>query len=93
MTTAATSQAATDPTFGPDLARGDRSPGDAGDPGFVQLLTPEGERVHHPDYDVDLDEWFCEPFCFECEESGVELRIRRESTSPNDVRCLPCVRS
>ena len=21
---------------------------------LVQLLTPEGERVHHPDYDVDL---------------------------------------
>ncbi|MBS45244.1 MAG: pyruvate dehydrogenase (acetyl-transferring) E1 component subunit alpha [Nocardioides sp.] len=38
------------------MARGDRSPGDAGDPGFVQLLTPEGERVHHPDYDVDLDD-------------------------------------
>ena len=24
------------------------------DGGLVQLLTPEGERVHHPDYDVDL---------------------------------------
>ena len=23
-------------------------------PPLVQLLTPEGERVHHPDYDVDL---------------------------------------
>ena len=23
-------------------------------PEFVQLLTPEGERVFHPDYDVDL---------------------------------------
>jgi 2-oxoisovalerate dehydrogenase E1 component alpha subunit len=23
-------------------------------PQLVQLLTPEGERVHHPDYDVDL---------------------------------------
>ena len=23
-------------------------------PELVQLLTPEGERVHHPDYDVDL---------------------------------------
>ncbi len=28
------------------------------DPGSVpvQLLTPEGERVHHPDYDVDLSD-------------------------------------
>src|SRR4051794_5839051 len=23
-------------------------------PELVQLLTPEGERVHHPEYDVDL---------------------------------------
>ncbi len=28
---------------------------DTGDPReLVQLLTPEGERVHHPDYDVEL---------------------------------------
>ncbi|NGN67819.1 pyruvate dehydrogenase (acetyl-transferring) E1 component subunit alpha [Streptomyces sp. A7024] len=26
----------------------------AGDPGLVQLLTPEGERVEHPDYAIDL---------------------------------------
>ena len=26
----------------------------AAGPELVQLLTPEGERVHHPDYDVDL---------------------------------------
>src|SRR4051812_15524057 len=25
-------------------------------PELVQLLTPEGERVHHPDYDVDLSD-------------------------------------
>ncbi|WUH92126.1 pyruvate dehydrogenase (acetyl-transferring) E1 component subunit alpha [Streptomyces sp. NBC_00433] len=25
-----------------------------GDPGLVQLLTPEGERVEHPDYAIDL---------------------------------------
>ena len=24
------------------------------EPPFVQLLTPEGERLHHPDYDLDL---------------------------------------
>jgi 2-oxoisovalerate dehydrogenase E1 component alpha subunit len=30
---------------------------DTGTPGeLVQLLTPEGERVHHPDYDVDLSD-------------------------------------
>ncbi|MCW2598441.1 MAG: pyruvate dehydrogenase (acetyl-transferring) component subunit alpha [Frankiales bacterium] len=26
----------------------------AADPHLIQLLTPEGERLHHPDYDVDL---------------------------------------
>jgi pyruvate dehydrogenase E1 component alpha subunit len=25
-----------------------------GGPELIQLLTPEGERLHHPDYDVDL---------------------------------------
>ncbi|RBQ17900.1 pyruvate dehydrogenase (acetyl-transferring) E1 component subunit alpha [Spongiactinospora rosea] len=32
------------------------SPANAGtdEPPLVQLLTPEGERVHHPDYDIDL---------------------------------------
>ncbi len=25
-----------------------------GGPELIQLLTPEGERVHHPDYDIDL---------------------------------------
>ena len=25
-----------------------------GGPELIQLLTPEGERVHHPEYDVDL---------------------------------------
>jgi pyruvate dehydrogenase E1 component alpha subunit len=35
---------------------GARSPeGLPADPPFVQLLTPEGERVEHPDYAVDLD--------------------------------------
>jgi 2-oxoisovalerate dehydrogenase E1 component alpha subunit len=31
----------------------------ADDPGFVQLLTPEGERVVHPDYAVDLSPEEC----------------------------------
>src|SRR3712207_4348722 len=25
-----------------------------GQPGLVQLLTPEGERVEHPDYSIDV---------------------------------------
>jgi 2-oxoisovalerate dehydrogenase E1 component alpha subunit len=30
---------------------------DTGTPGeLVQLLTPEGERVHHPDYDIELSD-------------------------------------
>ncbi len=45
-----------------DLSPQQSSPAEAGavatsstaGPELVQLLTPEGERVHHPDYDVDL---------------------------------------
>jgi 2-oxoisovalerate dehydrogenase E1 component alpha subunit len=29
---------------------------DAADPEFVQLLTPDGERVEHPDYSVDISD-------------------------------------
>ncbi|SDI01441.1 pyruvate dehydrogenase E1 component alpha subunit [Sinosporangium album] len=32
-----------------DVSRGAQSP-----PELVQLLTPEGERIEHPDYDIDL---------------------------------------
>jgi 2-oxoisovalerate dehydrogenase E1 component alpha subunit len=28
----------------------------AREPEFVQLLTPDGDRVHHPDYDVDFSD-------------------------------------
>ncbi|MCX4982004.1 pyruvate dehydrogenase (acetyl-transferring) E1 component subunit alpha [Streptomyces sp. NBC_00572] len=31
-----------------------RAEADAVEPELVQLLTPEGERVQHPDYDIDL---------------------------------------
>ncbi|MEV8586787.1 pyruvate dehydrogenase (acetyl-transferring) E1 component subunit alpha [Streptomyces sp. NPDC051180] len=31
-----------------------RADADAVEPELVQLLTPEGERVQHPDYDIDL---------------------------------------
>ncbi|GII96232.1 pyruvate dehydrogenase (acetyl-transferring) E1 component subunit alpha [Sinosporangium siamense] len=34
-----------------DVSLGDQSP-----PELVQLLTPEGERVEHPDYDIDLSD-------------------------------------
>lgn len=33
------------------MSKGDSAPGDSD---FVQLLTPDGERVSHPDYDVDF---------------------------------------
>src|SRR5918994_6223168 len=29
--------------------------GPSGGPDLVQLLTPEGERVHHPDYPLEID--------------------------------------
>src|SRR5215468_7194343 len=31
-------------------------PGGLDEPEFVQLLRPDGERVHHPDYDVDFSD-------------------------------------
>ncbi len=37
----------TDPVFGP-------APEQSADPELVQLLTPEGERVHHPGFDLDF---------------------------------------
>ncbi|AIY20160.2 pyruvate dehydrogenase (acetyl-transferring) E1 component subunit alpha [Pimelobacter simplex] len=37
----------TDPVFGP-------APEQQADPELVQLLTPEGERVHHPGFDLDF---------------------------------------
>jgi len=32
------------------------APAEAGDVDLVQLLTPDGERVRHPDYDIDLSD-------------------------------------
>jgi 2-oxoisovalerate dehydrogenase E1 component alpha subunit len=40
--------------FGPDLAEVFGPSQRDGGPDLVQLLTPEGERVHHPEFDVDL---------------------------------------
>ncbi|MBU2694127.1 pyruvate dehydrogenase (acetyl-transferring) E1 component subunit alpha [Nocardioides sp. WV_118_6] len=37
----------TDPVFGPPAP-------EPADPELVQLLTPEGERVHHPGFDLDF---------------------------------------
>jgi len=42
------------PDFGPDLAEVfGPNPADGG-PELVQLLTPEGERIHHPEFDLDF---------------------------------------
>ncbi|WP_299053785.1 pyruvate dehydrogenase (acetyl-transferring) E1 component subunit alpha [uncultured Nocardioides sp.] len=40
--------------FGPDLAEVFGPSQRDGGPDLVQLLTPEGERVHHPEFEVDL---------------------------------------
>ena len=40
--------------FGPDLAEVFGPSQSDGGPDLVQLLTPEGERVHHPDFDHDF---------------------------------------
>jgi len=45
--------------FGPDLAEvfgpATHTPGDQWGPELIQLLTPEGERVEHPDYSFGQD--------------------------------------
>ena len=43
------------PEFGPDLAEVFGPAARDGGPELVQLLTPEGERVHHPGFDLDFD--------------------------------------
>jgi hypothetical protein len=40
--------------FGPDLVEVFGPSQSDGGPELVQLLTPEGERVHHPDFDRDF---------------------------------------
>ena len=40
--------------FGPDLAEVFGPSQSDGGPELVQLLTPEGERVHNPDFDMDF---------------------------------------
>ena len=40
--------------FGPDLVEVFGPTQRDGGPTLVQLLTPEGERVHHPDFDLDF---------------------------------------
>ncbi len=42
------------PGFGPDLAEVFGPAHSDGGPELVQLLTPEGERVHHPEFDLDF---------------------------------------
>ena len=41
-------------SFGPDLAEVFGPSQSDGGPDLVQLLTPEGERVHHPEFDHDF---------------------------------------
>src|SRR3546814_495366 len=48
-----TDQVRTD-QFGPDLVEVCGPSQQDGGPDLVQLLTPEGERVHHPDFDMDF---------------------------------------
>jgi 2-oxoisovalerate dehydrogenase E1 component subunit alpha len=42
------------PGFGPDLAEVFGPSQQDGGPELIQLLTPEGERVHHPDFDREF---------------------------------------
>lgn len=42
------------PDFGPDLAEVFGPSQSAGGPEMIQLLTPEGERIHHPEFDRDF---------------------------------------
>jgi pyruvate dehydrogenase E1 component alpha subunit len=54
MTSARTATAQTDLAF--DTAPGAAAPHLPQQPDLVQLLTPEGERVEHPDYSIDLSD-------------------------------------
>ncbi|MFC5492099.1 pyruvate dehydrogenase (acetyl-transferring) E1 component subunit alpha [Nocardioides caricicola] len=47
-------QAGETPGFGPDLVEVFGPSQQDGGPELVQLLTPEGERVHHPEFDLDF---------------------------------------
>ena len=42
--------------FGPDLGEVFGPHAADGGPDLVQLLTPEGERVEHPEFSFDLDD-------------------------------------
>src|SRR3954453_23139716 len=42
------------PDFGPDLVEVFGPSQADGGPELIQLLTPEGERVHHPEFDLDF---------------------------------------
>ena len=42
------------PEFGPDLVEVFGPSQADGGPELIQLLTPEGERVHHPEFDLDF---------------------------------------
>ena len=44
------------PGFGPDLVEVFGPSQQDGGPELIQLLTPEGERVHHPEFDMDFTE-------------------------------------
>jgi 2-oxoisovalerate dehydrogenase E1 component alpha subunit len=54
MTAARTATAQTDMAF--DTAPGAAAPHLPQQPDLVQLLTPEGERVEHPDYSIDVSD-------------------------------------
>ncbi|MFF0434966.1 pyruvate dehydrogenase (acetyl-transferring) E1 component subunit alpha [Streptomyces sp. NPDC004327] len=49
-----TASSATKKTTAKPAAKATQAPQQPQEPELIQLLTPEGERVHHPDYDVDL---------------------------------------
>jgi pyruvate dehydrogenase E1 component alpha subunit len=51
---------------------------DANEPEFVQLLTPEGERVEHPDYAFDLDDEAIKGFY---RDLAITRRIDAEATA------------
>ena len=44
------------PGFGPDLAEVFGPSQQDGGPELIQLLTPEGERVHHPEFDLEFSD-------------------------------------
>jgi len=80
------------PDFGPDLVEVFGPSQADGGPELIQLLTPEGERVHHPAFDQDFSAEQLRGFYRDMvltrridTEAGSSAMARRPSASASSV--------